>query len=252
MKDPILVMRCLKRTLISISVCITAMMPYECYSQDTRLDELLSKEKRLKDWEEPRHQLVFSRDGIKMMDIRIPPGDTTDFHLHQHPSIGVIINPVSVQKQKYGEDWSAPTPNLSPQSRAWLKGYITGAEKQLEIRENYHRVRNSDVETFHYVAIISTRKPKETGSDAFQEHENYWFRAKKVIVEAKQESTKQQFPNDVVVVQYLKGESDILENHVAHSTKTEPGAFSWHQKNTAFTIRNKSEGSLGFVLVEIK
>ena len=42
--------------------------------------------------QEPRHHLVFDSDAIRVLDIQIPPGDTTLFHTHSNPILYVNMS----------------------------------------------------------------------------------------------------------------------------------------------------------------
>ena len=43
--------------------------------------------------EEPRHRMVLEDSRFRILDIRIPPGDTTDLHRHETPAAFVQISP---------------------------------------------------------------------------------------------------------------------------------------------------------------
>ena len=222
-------------------------------AQETLIDQAtIDERKRLEMWEEPRHQLVFSQDSMRIMDIRIPPGDTSDFHLHRYATIYVVINSTSTGQQVYGHEWTRPLPSITPRNRRLSKGNIFDLSEQYVSKELYHRVCNSDTSTFHLIGILSVKTPKEFEKGVFQDFENPWFSAKRLIIEAKKESPLLQFSNEILVIQYTQGSSDIIENNVVHSRKTQAGNFSWHNVNTAFRIRNNSKNNLGLILIQIK
>jgi hypothetical protein len=37
--------------------------------------------------EEPRHHLVFQNKEIRILNVLVPPGDTTQYHIHTTPSL---------------------------------------------------------------------------------------------------------------------------------------------------------------------
>jgi hypothetical protein len=49
--------------------------------------------------EEPRHRLVLTHQQLRVMDVRIRPGDTTLFHVHDVPALYVAVSasPVDIQ-----------------------------------------------------------------------------------------------------------------------------------------------------------
>src|SRR5688500_2674766 len=56
--------------------------------------------------QEPRHQLVFERPGTKILNVQIPPGDTTLFHTHSHPILYVNMSGSQTRSQTLGGAWS--------------------------------------------------------------------------------------------------------------------------------------------------
>ena len=45
---------------------------------------------------EPRHRLMMDGDPVKVLDVRIPPGDTSFFHVHDAPILLVgMSNPLN-------------------------------------------------------------------------------------------------------------------------------------------------------------
>lgn len=49
--------------------------------------------------EEPRHRVVLETAGFRVLDIQIPPGDTTLFHRHSTPIayVSIGVSPVNIQ-----------------------------------------------------------------------------------------------------------------------------------------------------------
>ena len=48
-------------------------------------------------WEEPSHQLVFNRDGTRVLDIRIVPGVLSEFHSHRYATAYVVVQDAKVK-----------------------------------------------------------------------------------------------------------------------------------------------------------
>ena len=203
-------------------------------------------------WEEPRHQLVFSKDDIKVMDIRVPPGDTTEFHLHRYPTIYVVINRVIMSQQDFGEEWTPPSTVASPGIDVSSPGQIIDLSQQYITQNTYHRVANLDSSTFHFIGILSTRDSKEITDDPDMVLENEWFAAYRLELNAHSSSQQFTFDSPTLLIQYTKGESHILEHKIRHSHKTEAGSFSWHESNTPFVVENSDNKSIGFVVVAAK
>ncbi len=60
-------------------------------------------------FEEPRHHLIVDTPTLRILDIQIPPGDTTLFHMHNSAMIYVPISSSRTRNQNLGEEWPAPS-----------------------------------------------------------------------------------------------------------------------------------------------
>lgn len=199
-------------------------------------------------WEEPSHQLVFVAGPARILDVRIAPGVTSDFHKHRFATLYVIIQDALVANQFWEDEWTASGPRDFR-----LPGATVDNANYVE-KPYYHRVRNEDQHAFHVVAVINER-PAAPAADAAADEgrvDNGWFREHRVDVAPGGQSEKLKFTNNVVVVQYATGSSHVLENRVAHGFKSAPAAFSWHPAGSQFSIVNTSETDMEFVLVEVK
>lgn len=202
-------------------------------------------------WEEPSHQLVFVDGPVRVLDVRIAPGVTSDFHKHRFATAYVIIQDALVANQYWEDAWSASGP------RTLRSPGVTIDNANYVERPYYHRVRNEDQRTFHVLAVINERSlTGEPGAQDDSESnaaiENAWFREHRVRVGPDTSSEKLQFDNDTLVIQFDAGPSYILENGTSHSFKSAAAAFSWHPGGSEFRIANSSRQTLEFVLVEVK
>jgi hypothetical protein len=202
-------------------------------------------------WEEPSHQLVFVDGPARVLDVRIVPGVTSDFHKHRFATTYVIIQDALVANQFWDDEWSASGPRdyRDPGATVDNSGYVE--------KPYYHRVRNEDQRTLHLVAVINERSEKDasatpdnTGDDGAID--NGWFREHRVQLAAGSNSDTLKFANDIVLIQPVAGSSHVIENGIAHSFKNSPAAFSWHRAGFEFQIANSGEKDLEFVLIEVR
>jgi hypothetical protein len=99
---------------------------------------------------EPRHHNILENGHIRLLDVHIPPGDTTQIHIHATPSVFVILtNKVKVGSQVISEEKSARL-NTGDNDNIWFEGFY----KQPRI----HRVWNSDTAEYHVMDIELTNK----------------------------------------------------------------------------------------------
>ncbi len=206
---------------------------------------------RFEMWEEPSHQLVFVDGPARVLDVRIVPGVTSDFHKHRFATTSVVIQDALVANQFWEDEWSASAPRdyREPGATVDNSGYVD--------KPYYHRVRNEDKRTFHVVAVINERLATELpaaihGAGDDGAIDNAWFREHRIRVARGANRDTLKFANDVALIQPDAGPSHIIENNVAHSFKGSPAAFSWHQAGSEFEIANRSEEALEFILVEVR
>lgn len=91
--------------------------------------------------DEPRHHPVFENDYVRVLDVRINPGDTTLYHIHKLPSAFIHLSDTRVGSQLL---------NSQP-----VEGFNTTGTVSYEqfIQPRVHRVWNMDTAHFHVVDI---------------------------------------------------------------------------------------------------
>ena len=93
-------------------------------------------------YQEPRHRLVFSSRLVRVLDVRIPAGETTGYHVHVDGMVGIAVRDTRKWTQARGAPPSA----------------VATAEATPYVFENWsqslpytHRVANVDTLPLHYV-----------------------------------------------------------------------------------------------------
>jgi len=202
-------------------------------------------------WEEPSHQLVFVDGPVRVLDVRIVPGATSEYHKHRFATTYVVIQDALVANQFWEGEWGASGP------REYRQAGVAVDNANYVAKPYYHRVRNEDQRAFHVLAVINERAAGDAATSTGRAGngapiDNRWFREHRVEVARHSRSDTQSFTSDVVLVQPAAGLSHILENDVAHSFKGAPAAFSWHPADSEFQIANSSDKDLEFILLEVK
>lgn len=198
-------------------------------------------------WEEPSHQLVFERGDTRILNIRVVPGATSEFHNHRFATVYFILQDARLQSQEYDGQWSAETdrPYRSPGSLMDRADYVE--------KNTFHRVKNPDNKIFHLVSVVNSATPAVANSAAGDgELNNGWFAEHRISLAPGESSQQLQFSNEVVLVQSHKGAAHVLENGVIHSVTNMPGAWSWHAAGSRFQVVNDDADTRQFVLIEVK
>jgi len=99
--------------------------------------------------DEPRHHNVFENEFIRVLDVHLGPKDTTLYHLHNTPSVFIILANVKVASQLAGQ---------LPQKGANISGITT---YDAIATPRIHRVWNEDTSWFHVIDIeLTASQPK--------------------------------------------------------------------------------------------
>ena len=139
--------------------------------------------------QEPRHHLVFENAAARILDIQIPPGDTTLFHTHSDPILYVNMSSSQTRSQVLGKDWSggdaaARAPARNPASFGRMNSVTTYPAEPLT-----HRVNNAGTTVFRLIGVINRTtgdERTEVSADfpARPELDNRWFRGYRWVLDS--------------------------------------------------------------------
>jgi hypothetical protein len=96
---------------------------------------------------EPRHHNVFQNAWVRILDVRVPPGDTTFFHKHSTPSVFLVLSHTKTGSEVLVE----PPKTRLTSGNIWFEGFYD--------KPRIHRVWNSDTIEFHTIdmELLATR-----------------------------------------------------------------------------------------------
>lgn len=89
--------------------------------------------------QEPRHHKVLENAWVRVLDVRIPPGDTSLMHKHSTPSVFMVLSNTQTGSEAIVEP---EKPDLSD-GHVWFEGFYT--------TPRIHRVWNSGSIVFHVI-----------------------------------------------------------------------------------------------------
>src|SRR5690242_16062911 len=93
--------------------------------------------------QEPLHHNVFENAWVRVLDARIQPGDTTQFHKHETPSVFIVLKEVKTGSQVIQEE----------QDSTALRGDSVISFESFATTPRIHRVWNEDSTEFHVMDI---------------------------------------------------------------------------------------------------
>jgi len=130
--------------------------------------------------EEPRHKPVFQNHNVRLLNVLLPRGDTTQYHLHNTPSLFLFFTSTTTGSQLQG---SAPSTGRSTAGTILFENL---APPHVRI----HRVWNIDSTTFHVMDIELLGRDSGftttplAGSQLQLAVDTPWVRAYKVTLES--------------------------------------------------------------------
>ena len=88
---------------------------------------------------EPMHHNVFENDRVRVLDVHIPPGDTSLMHKHSTPSVFIVLTNTKTGSQVIVE----PEKLRLTEGNIWFESFYD--------KPRIHRVWNSDTTEFHVI-----------------------------------------------------------------------------------------------------
>ncbi len=197
-------------------------------------------------YEEPRHRLVFDRAPVKIMSVNIPPGDVSQYHFHEHPTLYVAINGALMRSQDLGKAWGKPDPNSRHGTGSLVfRNYRSSPQT--------HRVENMDNISFRLIGILHQGQGMPvTQADEDAAIDNDWFRGMSISLAPGSETQEHQHDYPVIVVQVSDGNTEVVEQGISTAVKTVTGNWSWHTGGVRHVLRNTGKVDAELVEVEIK
>ncbi len=108
---------------------------------------------------EPHHKPVLVNNYVRLLDVHLNAGDTTQYHIHAAPSVIVMISNSTIGMQKSGE-----APSASGNVTAGSTSFVDYEKNPIT-----HRVYNSGNNVFHVMDIELVKQNPSDSCNALQE-----------------------------------------------------------------------------------
>lgn len=199
---------------------------------------------------EPRHHLVLDSTRFRILDVRIPPGDTSQYHIHGTVILYVAIEPSNTSGQLLGRDWLVGTPFPSVGSVRIDSTYAT--------QPITHRVTNPGPRTFHLLAVTSLGVARGSASTDRStlpgtiELESSWFEQARTELSAGATTPWHTSPTPVLVVQ-PRADGIVVERE-GGTRQALDGAGGWvlMPARTRYRVGNAGSASATAVVISIR
>lgn len=199
--------------------------------------------------QEPRHHLVFDSPDMRILDVQIPPGETTLFHTHSDPILYVTMSSSVMRSQVLGREWSGGEAAAASPSRIGRMSSTTSYATQPVT----HRLNNVGPTFFRLIGITNAtagdeRLTPSAGFDAQPEVNNQWFRGYRRKLTAT--STKDHRHVNSVAIVLVSGRATATGT--SKTALERPGAFAWFEPNSPHRLQALGGGEAEVVEVEVR
>ena len=209
-----------------------------------------ASEKPVPVFEEPRHHLVVDTPALRILDIQIPPGDTTLFHAHSSPMMYVPIASSRTRNQNLGEEWTGG--GAAPAAAAPARPGRVSAPANYIDKGQTHRVNNVGTSLFRLIGVanMTPGDAAASTSTAKPELENRWYRAERLVIAPGASAPVPSAAGMVVVVMQTSGTA-ALDGKVWYPLNG-PGDFARIDGTTAYVVHNRGASDIELVAIAVK
>jgi len=200
----------------------------------------------------PYHRPVFTNQYVTMLDVYVPPGRNTGYHIHVQDSVSVNISVGDQTNQDFGSTVVSP-PNRGEKGRATFAPYVKDGMRT-------HKATNVGQTPFHNVSFLFTSPqpyrltPSTRNVPGFtQVMDNERVRGWRVVLQPGQSTGQitQTAPGVRIVVS--GGEiAEIVPGAVDRGWYLGDGEYFWQDPGTTRSIRNIGTTPVEFLEFELK
>jgi hypothetical protein len=193
---------------------------------------------------EPRHKNVIENKYFRVLDVNIPPHDTTLQHIHSTPSVILLFTNTITAQQSKGQGW------VKGQSVAGTVAYRDFSKDTV-----IHKVSNWDTVPYHVtdIELLSAYHPNDGRRPLpytllFNEDKAFAYRLTDSTI------NKQVISNrGPMIAGLVAGDNIILHDAKTNkSTVIKPGKETYIEPGTSFYLTTTSKKAVNLVLFEIK
>lgn len=193
---------------------------------------------------EPKHKKVFENKYIRLLDVKMQPGDTSLFHIHSTPSVFVHFTNTVVCSQIKGKEWEK---GKNTQGNASYRSFVNDTL--------VHRVSNCDTVPFH-VTDVELLLPYKPAINLQPLPFTVLFENEKVIAYRLTDSsftTKLISNRGPIVAELVIGEEVIYYDAIRkRSSNIKTGKYLYIEPGTSFHFTAVGKQKMMLVLFEIK
>ncbi len=192
--------------------------------------------------EEPMHRLVHEDPEFRVLDVLLPPGDTSLYHRHETPTAYVAIRTAPVNAQVFGEGWGTTVATSDP---GWAAGDFA-MEEGFPRNPLTHRVAAVGEVSQRLIVIPhlgpgrSGAGPPSLGSVGPVTQEGRWFRSATKTLGPSETLEWTRHDRPVIAVHVSGGTMSVEPNDRVTRTPLGAGDYSVLAAGQVYSFRNRS------------
>lgn len=203
---------------------------------------------------EPRHRVVLDAGTFRIVDVQIPPGDTTWFHIHRFPQLLIPVSVSPTDVQLAGNAWAGTLPSADP---GWQPGDVVIDSSFVQAPVT-HRVTNVGTQLFRLILINNSRsaQSKAPGSPPGSPGEaglnSSWFLQSRVLIPTRSVTTFETASLPTILVQPVGGRTSVSVSDRPEQVLDGPGAWLSLPPGARYRVRNVGSQPASIVVVQIR
>lgn len=194
--------------------------------------------------DEPRHHNVFENEYLRILDVYLEPGDTTDYHLHNTPSVFVFLTSTATGSQLTGQ---GAVSNRSTANSVQFDSLNT---------TRVHRVWNIDTGWFHVMDIELTGQTPVTSPQPLTDPSlsPLFYEALANAYKVNLDGKTLRLPPSATGYLLISFEDVDLHLQLGKNNtkrRMKPGHYAWIHRGESAGLRANT-GIAGFLLLQLK
>jgi quercetin dioxygenase-like cupin family protein len=191
---------------------------------------------------ESKHHLVLANEWVHVLDVTVPPGDSTLYHVHPNDYVYVTFGAVDLKAQPLG----GPATDLR----------LADGEVRFTKAPISHRVSNPSRVPFHNLTIEMLKPsgvPLSATPDGKIALENDRVRVERIVLEPGQASARHEHHGPWLDVAVGPGTVDVAETDGTTRRVTyRPAAYHWNSAARTHTLKNVGRTRVELLEIEWK
>jgi len=196
--------------------------------------------------EEPRHHPVLQNKYFRLLDVWLPPGDTSLYHIHATPSLFIYLSKALIGSQIKGEGW---VKDMAIPGKTWYRSFVPDIL--------VHRVCNLDTVTFHVndIEILSPYAAPGLSPKKPLPYALLFESEKAFTYGLTQDSFNKEIISDrgPMIAELVAGTRLFIHDvKTKQSNEIKAGKYCYIKPGTTFYFTKEGKGAINLVLFEIK